>query len=92
MEEDAHGPKLGQLLRLLDEVLRLAGMTRPVDEPGVELPLRSGDRLPRLPQVGDIVERVVQPEDVDPALGRRSDEPAREIRADRSRADEKPPS
>src|SRR5438034_3865489 len=91
VEEDPYGSQLGQLLRLLDEVLRLAGVARAVDEAGVELALRSSDRLARLPQVGDVVQRVVQPEDVDPALGGRGDEPAREISADRPRTDEESP-
>jgi hypothetical protein len=45
VEEDPHGPQFGQLLRLLDEVLRLARVARAVDEAGVELALRAGDRL-----------------------------------------------
>src|SRR5437667_295018 len=73
VKENAHRPELGQLPRLLDEILGLAGVARPVDEAGVELSLRARDRLARLPQVGDVVERVVQPEDVDAALGRRRD-------------------
>ena len=82
VEEDPHGAKLGQLLRLLDEIFGLAGVTRPVDEAGIELALGIRDRLAGLAQVGDVVEGVVQPEDVDAALGCGSDEAAGEVRAD----------
>ena len=81
-------PSSGSFFACSTRVLGLARVARAVDEPGVELALRSGDRLARLPQVGDVVQRVVEPEDVDPALGRRGDEPAREISADRPRTDE----
>ena len=54
----------------------------------MELLAGAGDRLARLAQVGDVVQRVVQPEDVDAVLGRRGDEAPHEVGADRPRADE----
>src|SRR5262249_59235060 len=77
------GPQLRHLLGRLDEAPGLACVPGAVDEAGVELPFRAGDCLSGLPQVGDIVQRVVQAEDVDPALGCGGDEPTSEIRADR---------
>ena len=55
----------------------------------MELLARGDDRLAGLAQVRDVVERVVEPEDVDPVLGRRRDETPHEVRADGARADEK---
>ena len=77
-----------QLLRLLDELVHRGRVAGAVDEAGVELLARIDDRLAGLPQVRDVVERVVEPEDVDPVLGRRGDEPAHEVGADRAGADE----
>ena len=57
--------------------------TRAVDEPGVELLAGADDRLARLAQVGDVVQRVVQAEDVDAVLGRAGDEAAHDVGADR---------
>ena len=88
VEEHARGAELGQLARLLDERLRLARVAGAVDEAGVELAAGGGDRLAGLAQVRDVVQRVVQAEDVDPALGRGGDEAAHEVAADRPRADE----
>jgi hypothetical protein len=49
---------------------------------------RARDRRARLTQVGDVVERVVQAEDVDPVLGRAGHEPADDVPRHRPRADE----
>jgi len=92
VEENAHSAELGQLLRLLDEIFGLAGVARPVDEAGIELALGVRDRLAGLAQVGNVVEGVMQPEDVDAALGCGRDEAAGEVRADRSGADQESPS
>ena len=59
-----------------------------VDEADVELLARGDDRLARLEQVRDVVERVVQPEDVDAVVGRAGDEAAHDVGGDGSRADE----
>jgi hypothetical protein len=83
-------PELGQLLRLLDE-RSSRRPARAVDQARVELALGGHDRLARLAQVRDVVQRVVEAEDVDPALGRAGDEAAREVAADRARADEEAP-
>ena len=88
VEQHAHGAELGQHLRALDQRLDLAGAAGAVDEAGLEVALGSDDRLGRLAQVRDVVERVVEPEDVDAVLGRRGDEAAREVGVDRTRADE----
>ena len=50
---------LGQLLRLLDELVHRTRVAGAVDEPGVELLARVDDRLSGFAQVGDVVERVV---------------------------------
>ena len=88
MEEDAHGSELRQHPRALDQRLDLGGAAVAVDEAGLEVPLRGDDRLRRLAQVRDVVERVVEPEDVDAVRGRRGDEAAREVGVHRARADE----
>src|SRR5438445_1579574 len=63
-------------------------MTRAVDETGLEVAFGCDDRLCGLAQVRDVVERIVEPEDVDPVLRRRGDEAPREVGVDRPRADE----
>jgi hypothetical protein len=88
MEEDAHRAELGQHPRALDQRLDLAGAPGAVDEPGLEVAVGGDDRLRGLAQVGDVVERVVEAEDVDPVLRRRCDEAAREVGVDGTRADE----
>ena len=88
VEEDAHRAELGQHLRALDQRLDLAGAAGAVDEPRLEVALGGDDRLGGLAQVRDVVERVVEPEDVDAVLGGRSDEAAGEVGVDRTRADE----
>ena len=88
VEEDAHRSELRQHLRALDQRLDLAGAARAVDEPGLEVALRGDDRLRGLAQVRDVVERVVEPEDVDPVLGGGGDEAAGEVGVDGTGADE----
>ena len=51
VEEHARGSEVGQLLRLLDERLRLAALARAVDQARVELALRRR-RSPRPPRAG----------------------------------------
>src|SRR5581483_1361176 len=88
VEEHADGAELREQPRALDQRLDLAGAARAVDEPRLEVALGGDDRLGGLAEVGDVVERVVEPEDVDPVRGRRGDEAACEVRVDRPRADE----
>ncbi len=90
MHDDARRAELRQLSRLLDERVDLAGGAGAVDEARLELALCLGDRLGRLAQVRDVVQRIVQPEDVDPVLRRGCDEAPRELAADGTRADEEP--
>ena len=59
-----------------------------VDQPAVELAACLADRLSRDPQVVDVVERVVQPEDVDAARSGGEHEAPDELVGDGSRADE----
>jgi hypothetical protein len=58
VEEDACRSQIGQLLRLLDERLRLAALARAVDQARLELALGGHDRLACLTEVRDVVERV----------------------------------
>ena len=88
MEEHPHGAELGQHPRALDERVDLGGAARAVDEAGLEVAVGGHDGLGSLAQVRDVVQRVVQPEDVDAVLRRRRDEAASEVRVDRPRADE----
>ena len=88
VDERARRFDLRQLARLLDELVDRALVSGAVDEAGVELLAGRHDRFARLVQVGDVVERVVQAEDVDPVLGGRGDETADEVGADGARADE----
>ena len=89
VQEHASRSEVGQLLRLLDEWLRLSASPRAVDEARVELALGGHDRLARLTKVLDVVQRILEPEDVDPALGRARNEASREVTAHRTGADEK---
>ncbi len=90
VEDDARRSQRGQLLRALDERVDLALAAGAVDEADVELLARREDRLTGLEQVRDVVERVVQPEDVDAVVGRARDEPPHDVGRDRARADEEP--
>src|SRR5581483_5961070 len=75
----------------LDQRLDLPGPPRAVDEPGLEVAVRRDDRLGGLAKVRDVVERVVEPEDVDTVLGCGRDEPACEVGVYGARADEEAP-
>ena len=52
------------------------------------MPPARGDRRARLAQVGDVVQRVVEPEDLDAVLRGAGDEAADDVPADRARSDE----
>ena len=75
-------PSAGQLLRPLDERVDLARAAGAVDEADVELLAGGDDRLARLAQVRDVVERIVEPEDVDAVLGRAGDEAPHDVGRD----------
>ena len=90
VDDDARGAELGQLARLLDQRVRLAGSAGAVHEPGVERPTGARDRGARLPEVRDVVQRVVQPEDLDAVLGGACHEATDDVSADRPRADQEP--
>ena len=91
VEEDADGAELGQHPRPFDQRLDLAGAARAVDEARLEVALRRDDRLGRLAQVRDVVQRIVEPEHVDAVGGGGGDETAREVGIHRPRADEEAP-
>ena len=91
VQQHARGAERRQLARLLDQRLGFVRVAGAEHEPCVELLAGARDRLAGLAQVLDVVQRVVQPEDFDPALGGRGDEAADELAADRARADEEPP-
>ena len=84
VEQDPRGAELRQALRRVDERLVLAAA---VEEPRLELGARVDDRLGRLAQVVDVVQRVVQAEDVDAALRGARNEAAREVAPHGARAD-----
>src|SRR5262249_7433006 len=88
VQQHSRGAELRQPLRLLDELLRLAALAGAVDETGVELALCGHERPARLAQGRAVVQRILEPEDIDPALGRAGDEAAREVVADGPRPDE----
>ena len=90
VDDDARRAELGQLARLLDERVRLPGPARAVHEPGVERPTGARDRRARLAEVRDVVQRVVQPEDLDAVLGGARHEATDDVSADRPRADQEP--
>ena len=69
VQQDARGADLRQPFRRFGERFVPAAA---VLEARVELAAGVEDRLGRDAQVVDVVERVVEPEDVDAALGRRS--------------------
>ena len=87
VQKDPRGAELRQAPSRIDERLVLAGA---VEQAGLELAAGADDRLGRLAEVVDVVQRVVQAEDVDAALGRAGDEPPGEVAADRPGADEEP--
>ena len=76
VQEDPRRAELGQPAARLDERDMPPAA---VEQPGVELAVGADDRLGGLLQVLDVVQRVVQAEDVDAALGGASDEPPREV-------------
>ena len=88
VDDDPCGAEIRELARLLDERVHLACDAGAVDEPGLELALGRRDRLGRLAEVRDVVQRVVQAEDVDPVLGCGGDEAPCELAVDRSGTDE----
>ena len=79
VDDDTRRTELGQLPRLLDERVRLARASGAVDEARVERAARARDRGARLAQVGDVVERVVEAEDLDAVLGGAGDEAADDV-------------
>ena len=88
VEQHARSADLRQALRGVDE--RIAPLAA-VQEAGVELAAGGEDRLGGLAQVLDVVQRVVQAEDVDPALRGRRHEPPRDVAAHGPSADEETP-
>ena len=88
VDQSARRVQLAELASLLDERVGGAFAAGAVDEARVELLSRPDDRLAGFAQVRDVVERVVQPENVDAVLRRGGDEAANEVAADRARADE----
>ena len=85
VQENPGGAELRQALRRRDECFVPAAS---VQQSRVELAPRVDDRLGGLAEVVDVVQRIVEPEDVDAALGRTGDEAPCEVAPDRARADE----
>ncbi len=59
VQQHTHCAEIRQLSGLLHEGMGLAGPPRAVNEAGLELAACLRDGVSRLPQVGDVVERVV---------------------------------
>ncbi len=89
VDDDAGRTELGDLLRPLHECVDLADAAGAVHEPDVEFLARRGDRLARLPEIGDVVQRIVETEDVDPVPRRARDEPPDDVLGHGSGPDEK---
>ena len=88
VQDDAGGAESGQLARLLDEKLCVAGTPGAVDQAALQLLAGCEHGVGRRAQVVDVVHRIVEAEDVD-AVGRRAgDEAADDVVLDRMRADQ----
>ena len=92
VDEDARGAELPEVIGPLEQDVRVAPQARAVHEPDSKLFPRCADRLCRLLEIRKVVQRVVDPEDVDAALGRAGHEAGDEISGERTGADEQPPS
>ncbi len=88
VQQHAHCAEIRQLSGLFHEGIGFAGPPRAVDEAGLELAAGPRDGIRCLSQVRDVVERIVEPKDVDAVLGRTRDEPPDEVVVDRAGADE----
>ena len=81
VQQHALGAELGQAAGLLDHALEVAHLARE-GQAAVEPPARLAHGGGGRGQVLDVVQRVVQAEDVDAALGRRQDEAAHQVVGD----------
>src|SRR6188508_2441632 len=90
VDEDARGPELAEAVGALEENVRLTAQARAVHQAHRELLAGRANRLRGLLQVGQVVQRVVDPEDVDAACGGTRDEPRDEVARERARPDEQP--
>ena len=88
VDDDEGGAEVGKLRGLLDQRVDLADAPGAVDEARMKLLARIDDRAAGLAEVGDVVERVVEAEDVDAVLGCAGDEPSHDVFGDRLGADE----
>ncbi len=86
VQQHAVDAELGEPARALDEPASARSIR--VDEPGVHARPGLAHGGDRADEVVDVVQRVVQPEDVDARLGRAQDEAADEIGVGRSWADQ----
>ena len=85
VEKKSRCTELRQATSSVDERLVPAAA---VEQAGFELAAGLDDRLRRLAQILDVVQRIVQPEDVDPARRGARDESSGEVVADGPRTDE----
>ena len=90
VDEDARSAEVGQVVRPLQQHLRLAGRPGAVDEADGELLAGVADRVGGLAEVREVVEGVVDAEHVDAARRRAGHEAADEVARDRARAHEEP--
>ena len=84
-------PEVRQLARLLHQRIRLAGAPRAIDEARLELAACRRDCVRGLTEVRYVVERIVQPEDVDAVRRGGCNEAADEVVVDGARTDEQTP-
>src|SRR3954470_12855677 len=88
VDQHPRGTEVVQMMGPVEQDFRLPAEARAVHEPDRQLLAGLADRLRGFPEVREVVQRIVDPEDVDPALGRARDEAADEIARERTGADE----
>ncbi len=88
VDDDARRSQLRDALRGLDELVTCPRRSGVVHEPDRCFLAGRVHRLDGTHEVGDVVERIVDPEDVDPALGRARDEASDEVVRERAGADQ----
>ena len=89
VQQHVVGAQLGQPARLVDHPRQVRHVARE-GQAGVQAAARLAHGRRRRGEVLDVVQRVVQPEDLDAALGGAEDEAAHQVVGQRPRADQEP--